>query len=580
MWSVRVLTGAQKGQIYDLKPGKNVLGRGSECDFKITSVGISKTHCEVHVYKDKMIVLDLKSSNGTFVNGVKVQNAKVALGDKISLFDVIMDVIPKPEIRPTPMPRVKKSRSTPILTPLTDNQNAFQPQHMPVPQPIHMPGGQSGNLALQSPLQVDPGYQFQGHPESQASHPEQQADQNQKADSGLSNMSVQEKLDLVVEKNVMPVVYHLISVIPYKQVFLGFILIYIFMVTLLSLFPLITLSNEANLKEASRRAKSVARAISKLNEQGLLSGNYGGLNVNEALKEDGITDAFIIQHSDGSIVAPTERVGRDANRPFIAQARRELKSTAGMIDAKTLGASHPISIFDPISGETQVKFHSIVYYDVGLLTVDENRVVSLFMQTLIMASIIGLFVYFIFVRLALFPVRRLNDEITQALREKTDQAKIEMDDPLVQNLFNQVNFLLSRSIALSEQNSESADPYAFATQYSQVVAMMSEPSLLLTADGILSAFNSGFSNLAQVTPDQVLNQNVESLPDQSLAQSLRELIQLGTEQPNQVHSKDLHFSQFTCEISARGLLGPTGKATPDFFMVVFRKKSDAETGGA
>ena len=74
MWSIRILSGAQAGHIYDLKLGRNVFGRAGNADLQVLSAGISKEHCEVHVYKDKMMIVDLKSSNGTFVNGVKIQN--------------------------------------------------------------------------------------------------------------------------------------------------------------------------------------------------------------------------------------------------------------------------------------------------------------------------------------------------------------------------------------------------------------------------------------------------------------------------------------------------------------------------
>jgi hypothetical protein len=47
------------------------------------------------------------------------------------------------------------------------------------------------------------------------------------------------------------------------------------------------------------------------------------------LKEDGIKEAFIIQQSDGAIVAPPEKAGREASKPFITQARKESKSSSG-----------------------------------------------------------------------------------------------------------------------------------------------------------------------------------------------------------------------------------------------------------
>jgi PAS domain-containing protein len=571
MWSIRILTGTQKGQIYDLKLGKNIFGRGAEADFKVNSVGISKEHCEIHVYKDKMIIIDLKSSNGTFVNGVKVQNSRIGLSDKVSLFDVIMDVIPKPEIRPALPPSkkkvVKKHRSP---TPL-DGQEQQQYDHV------------NGALALQNqpmmqsqqPMMMQQNFENYQIPEY-GQQPEFEVPTQQNLQSPEIQRPLAEKFDLFVETKIMPAVYKLASFIPFKQVFLGFTLFYIFMVTVLSLIPLITLNNEANIKEASLRAKSVARAISKLNESNLMKGQFNSLNVNEALKEDGIKDAFIIQHSDGSIIAPPERAGRDANRPFIAQARRELKATAGMIDAKTLGASHPIGVFDPITGDTQVKFHSIVYYDVGFLSVDENRVISLFMQTLIVASLIGLFVYFIFVRLTLFPIRQLNDQIISALREKTDDVKVDVDDNHIQSLVTQVNFLLSRTNAFTEQDQSLSDPQVIANQYYQLIKILSDAALMINVDLTVVAMNSAFSEIGQVTEDQLLNQNIEILSDSSLVQSLKELVVLAQEAPQQTHTKELHFSQFTCAITIRALFQASSSPKPDFYFIALQKKIEGE----
>lgn len=570
MWSIRVLTGPQKGQIYDLKLGKNIFGRGSDCDFKVTSVGISKEHCEVHVYKDKMIVIDLRSSNGTFVNGVKVQNSKIGLGDKISLFDVIMDIIPKPEIRPVTALKKKssskkhrsQSESHQQLQSYTSNGSAaLQSQPMVTQQQQPSMMMQTGFENHQNQFQVsDQQPSYQQEPVASVRH--------------VPQLSLPEKIDQIVETKVMPAVYKLASFLPFKQVFLGFILFYIFLVTVLSLIPLITLNNEANIKEASLRAKSVARAISKLNETSLMAGQYNSLNVNEALKEDGIKDAFIIQHSDGSIIAPPERAGRDANRPFIAQARREMKATAGMIDSKTLGASHPIGVFDPVSGETQVKFHSIVYYDVGFLTVDENRVISLFMQTLIVASLIGLLIYFVFVRLALYPVRKLNDEIVTALREKTDNTKIDVEDPQVQSLVTQVNFLLSRTNAFSDQDQAAIDPHAAALQFAHITQMVTDAVLIFNSDMNVVAMNSGFSEIVQMTEDQILNQSIDNLSDGSLVQSLQELMAMAQDSSQQTHSKELNFSQFTCILTIRALFQGAAISKPDFYFVIFHKKTE------
>ena len=70
MWALRVLTGPQAGHIFELKMGRNLIGRTAQCDVKLMSPGVSKEHSEVTVYKDKIVVTDLRSSNGSYLNGV------------------------------------------------------------------------------------------------------------------------------------------------------------------------------------------------------------------------------------------------------------------------------------------------------------------------------------------------------------------------------------------------------------------------------------------------------------------------------------------------------------------------------
>jgi hypothetical protein len=96
----------------------------------------------------------------------------------------------------------------------------------------------------------------------------------------------------------------------------------------------------------------------------------------------------------------------------------------GVIDSNTIGATHPIGIYDANTGESMVKYHAIVYYDISSLGVDEGRVISLFMQTLVIATVLGLFIYFIFARLIQYPLNALNKQIDQALREKTDRTEV------------------------------------------------------------------------------------------------------------------------------------------------------------
>jgi adenylate cyclase len=62
-----------------------VLGRSPDCDVVIKDYGVSRRHAEVKVDGDSCRLVDLKSKNGTQVNGVRVLDAMLNDGDQILL---------------------------------------------------------------------------------------------------------------------------------------------------------------------------------------------------------------------------------------------------------------------------------------------------------------------------------------------------------------------------------------------------------------------------------------------------------------------------------------------------------------
>lgn len=63
--------GAQQKEVL-LDKEQMVIGRDPSCQIHLDNLGISRSHCQVLKKGDSFVVQDLKSSNGTFVNGQKV----------------------------------------------------------------------------------------------------------------------------------------------------------------------------------------------------------------------------------------------------------------------------------------------------------------------------------------------------------------------------------------------------------------------------------------------------------------------------------------------------------------------------
>src|SRR5262249_42089528 len=80
-----VLAGSNVGEMYRLDEAETVLGRGTGATIRLNDDGISRRHARLLQLTAEVIIEDLKSSNGTQVNGETIAQATLKDGDKIRL---------------------------------------------------------------------------------------------------------------------------------------------------------------------------------------------------------------------------------------------------------------------------------------------------------------------------------------------------------------------------------------------------------------------------------------------------------------------------------------------------------------
>ena len=85
MWTLRSTT-LDKEKIIRLPPGSaRTIGRGLRADFVIEATLLSRVHCQLSTTTSQLVVEDLKSTNGTYVNDTRVECIALNDGDCLRL---------------------------------------------------------------------------------------------------------------------------------------------------------------------------------------------------------------------------------------------------------------------------------------------------------------------------------------------------------------------------------------------------------------------------------------------------------------------------------------------------------------
>lgn len=78
---------------FPLRRGNVVVGRAGGCDLRIPLASVSRKHAVFEVEDDGVVIRDLGSSNGTFRNGLRVEDAELDAGDEITIGPVVFRVL-------------------------------------------------------------------------------------------------------------------------------------------------------------------------------------------------------------------------------------------------------------------------------------------------------------------------------------------------------------------------------------------------------------------------------------------------------------------------------------------------------
>lgn len=111
MWTLQSIDPADVGLTFRLLPGSlKTIGRAPGVDFVVDAALVSRVHCRLTLSDaNELLLEDLGSTNGTFVNGHKVAKTILSDGDKLTVGRVEFSVSLELNAQPAPDPKTTGS---------------------------------------------------------------------------------------------------------------------------------------------------------------------------------------------------------------------------------------------------------------------------------------------------------------------------------------------------------------------------------------------------------------------------------------------------------------------------------------
>lgn len=103
------------GRTHELKVDKTTIGRVDDNTFPIAEASVSSHHCEILLKGTEVVVRDLNSTNGTFINGEKVTESVVKPGQILRMGQIEMRLETDATATPSPATGKKTPDNTAVM---------------------------------------------------------------------------------------------------------------------------------------------------------------------------------------------------------------------------------------------------------------------------------------------------------------------------------------------------------------------------------------------------------------------------------------------------------------------------------
>jgi PAS domain-containing protein len=515
----------RRGESYALDSGKTTIGRESSNGIVLPSRNVSKQHCALELEGSshpKVLLRDLRSSNGTFVNGVMAAHKVLAAGDRISVGEFVFEL--------------KKSQSQ-ARRPHSNFPAAHLAQVLPFPSST----APSGGSELHAPAPKD----------------------------------LKGKLFQWFELRLMPRFYHWNEKYEWKFLAMGLFGVSLMGAVLLAMDPVLTEGAKALKLEIQKRAKFMARQVVDQNSAILAQGHTTRLDLGRIPQEPGVRLVALVD-MDQTILMPSAQANRklttgpEALMSVAASKIFRNESEQGIV-REVLGgtrviAIEPLRTLNPKLGRNEVRAMAIVSLDTSqsLLALGDSSMQ--FMEAMMFSCLLGGIAFLILYRITLKPFEVLQTDLDRVLKGEAHEIKQNYRFEELNPVWNILVSLVSRVPKGPEGMSTGLGEFHSRDEWIEPLKLMADrsptPACVCDQEKRILHFNESFASMTQWRLEESLGQELWSQSrDEGFEKFLKNLLEQSFPGGNPVEDMtELSGTNFRFEAVAFGISGSIPKA--------------------
>lgn len=527
MWTLRFLNGPLTGKSISLQASQ-VIGRDPLCDIVLPDPGVSKRHAELRIENGELWLKDLGSSNGTYVNGVRIQRQELQLGDKVGFYQFIAEV------------GIGQKSLTLVSSHNVGEERGLAPRDDHLPSSPQWALGQV-TLGSVSGSAVASGTASEWKSGAAGSLTQQDSIKSHSSPAGADLF---QKAQDFVERKIIPDVVSLSDRLSLKGLFLAIASLFILLVSILSVLPMYMITQDAVKQESFLRALSVARAVASVNEERMRTEGVKGFVTELIYKEPGVEDVYLIG-PDGVVVAPLELAGSLPKHVSFAREVRGRPREFARESGELVMAAVPVMAFDSRQQMNVAKAHVVVAYRPEVLKFNDERVFGLFIQVLLIGFLVGGLLFFSLYKVVEYLFRHIYQELEKAVRAGADQIEFRHRLPLLEELVTLINQVLTfaKEGQRKQDGGGAGGGMQRTFQLRNLCDLIPYPSLLVTSSGTIDHVNLAFRSLMDLPHEPGQAQpTIYQIPDQAVQKNFEFILKSSIDSPDRPVHDELEIS--------------------------------------